>query len=154
MADLYGPEVRSRVMSRIRKTDSGPEVKLRKALYALGVHGWRLRAKLPGTPDLVFTKARLAVFVDGCFWHACPRCAIPRPRSNRSYWNPKIDRNVARDKRVGKELRALGWRVIRIWEHQITRDAESSARRVVAGLKTETEQQRDGGRDSRSRAHS
>jgi len=108
MADLYGPEVRSRVMSRIRKTDSGPEVKLRKALYALGVRGWRLRAKLPGTPDLVFRKAKVAVFVDGCFWHACPRCAIPRPRSNRSYWHPKIDRNVARDKRVGKELRSLG----------------------------------------------
>ena len=134
MADLYGPEVRSYVMSRIRKTDSKPEVALRKALWAAGVRGWRLRAKLPGTPDVVFSRARLVVFVDGCFWHGCPRCAIPTPRSNRRYWGPKIERNMARDTRVRRKLRALGWSVMRLWEHEITRDADRCARKVVERL--------------------
>ena len=134
MADLYGPEVRSWVMSRIRKTDSKPEVALRKALWAAGVRGWRLRTKLPGTPDVVFSRVRLAVFVDGCFWHACPRCAIPTPRSNCSYWKPKIERNKARDVRVRRKLNALGWSVLRLWEHEITRDPGRCAQRVVERL--------------------
>lgn len=134
MADLYGPEVRSWVMSRIRKTDSKPEVTLRKALWAAGVRGWRLRAKLPGTPDVVFSRARLAVFVDGCFWHGCSRCAIPTPRSNRSYWKPKIERNKARDVRVRRKLNGLDWSVLRLWEHEIVRDPERCAQKVVERL--------------------
>lgn len=121
-------------MSRIRKTDTKPELLLRRALFALGARGWRLRAKLPGTPDLVFSRARLAVFVDGCFWHACPRCAIPSPRSNQAYWGPKIERNVARDARVKRELRALGWQVLRLWEHQVMRDPEACAATVLSRL--------------------
>ena len=127
---LPEPEVRSWVMSRIRKTDSKPEIALRKALWAAGVRGWRLRAKLPGTPDVVFSRVRLAVFVDGCFWHGCPHCAIPTPRSNRSYWEPKIERNKARDVRVRRKLNALGWSVLRLREHQIVRAPEGCARRV------------------------
>lgn len=121
-------------MSRIRKRDTKPELLLRRALHAIGVRGWRLRAKLPGTPDLVITRARLAVFVDGCFWHACPRCAIPAPKSNRGYWGPKITRNVARDERVVRELRALGWRTLRLWEHEVLRDPDRCAHRVARKL--------------------
>jgi DNA mismatch endonuclease (patch repair protein) len=134
LTDLYPKETRSYVMSRIRKRDTKPELLLRRALHALGVRGWRLRAKLPGTPDLVITRARLAVFVDGCFWHACPRCAIPSPKSNRRYWGPKISRNVMRDARVTLELRALGWRTLRVWEHDVMRDPERCARKVVKRL--------------------
>ena len=121
-------------MSCIRKTDTAPELALRRALWAGGVRGWRLRAKLPGTPDIVFSRARLAVFVDGCFWHGCPRCAIPTPRSNRSYWKPKIERNKVRDVRVRRKLNALGWSVLRLWEHEIVRDPESCARKVAERL--------------------
>lgn len=132
--DLYPRETRSFVMSRIRKADTGPERVLRRALWAAGARGWRLRAKLPGTPDIVFSRAHLAVFVDGCFWHGCPRCAIPTPRSNRSYWKPKIERNKARDRRVRRKLNALGWSVMRLWEHEIIRDPERCAARICRRL--------------------
>lgn len=134
MADLYPKETRSYVMSRIRKRDTKPELLLRRALYALGVRGWRLRARLPGTPDLVFTRAHLAVFVDGCFWHGCPRCAIPRPKSHKLYWGPKLARNAARDVRVNRELRGLGWRTIRLWEHAVMADPARCAARIAARL--------------------
>ncbi len=121
-------------MSRIRKRDTKPELLLRRALFALGVRGWRLRAKLPGTPDLVFARVHLAVFVDGCFWHGCPRCAIPRPKSHKRYWGPKLARNMARDVRVKWELRALGWRTLRIWEHEVIHDPARCAERITTKL--------------------
>jgi len=134
LADLYPKETRSYVMSRIRKRDTKPELLLRRALFALGVRGWRLRAKLPGTPDLVFARVHLAVFVDGCFWHGCPRCAIPRPKSHKQYWGPKLSRNVARDVRVKRELRALGWRTLRVWEHEVIHDPARCAERIATKL--------------------
>lgn len=132
--DVYGPATRSYAMSRIRKTDTTPEVLLRKGLWAAGLRGWRVRRKLPGTPDIVFGRARLVVFVHGCFWHSCPRCAIRKPRSNRRYWIPKLERNRVRDKRVSRELRASGWKVMHVWEHEVMRDVNRVARRVAAKL--------------------
>jgi DNA mismatch endonuclease (patch repair protein) len=118
-------------MSRIRKRNTRPEILLRRALFAAGVRGYRLHAKLPGRPDVVFLKARLAVFVDGCFWHQCRGCKIPVPRSNRAYWAPKLARNIARDRRNNVQLRALGWSVLHLWEHQVIRDPAACAARVM-----------------------
>ena len=103
-----------------RKRDTGPEIRLRSLLHARGL---RFRAnrlvEVPGLkvrPDLVFSHQRIAVFVDGCFWHSC-RWHGTRPRVNTGYWLPKLDRVVARDRMVKARLSRAGWRVIRLWEH-------------------------------------
>lgn len=92
---------------------------LRSALMHAGMKGWRLHARdLPGRPDFVFCSARLAVFVDGCFWHGCPHCYRP-PRSPGSYWHAKRKANSARDKKVVAALRRQRWAVMRVWEHEM-----------------------------------
>lgn len=83
---------------------------------------YRLHAKLPGRPDLVFTRAKLAVFVDGCFWHRCPEHGI-MPKNNREWWLEKLEANVVRDRLKDDALDALGWRVVHIWEHEPASDA-------------------------------
>src|SRR4029077_5034325 len=89
------------------------------ALRSRHVAGWRLRPSgLPGNPDFYFPRKKLLVFLDGCFWHGCPRC-YRAPSSHRGYWRLKIERNKERDRRVLSELRGRGFRVIRIWEHDI-----------------------------------
>lgn len=104
-------------MSRIRGRDTAPEVRLRKELWKRGMR-YRLRSKLPGKPDLVFSTSRTVLFVDGCFWHKCPQHFTP-PRSNADFWRRKVDANVERDRRVVARLEALGWLVLRVWEHEI-----------------------------------
>jgi DNA mismatch endonuclease Vsr len=125
---MRDPKTVSAVMARIRKTNTGPELLLRKALRAAGLRGYRLYRPLPGRPDLSFGKERVAVFVDGCFWHQCPSCRIPVPRT--PYWQVKIARNVTRDHQTDLALRALGWRVLRLWEHDIRQHPDGAARRV------------------------
>jgi DNA mismatch endonuclease (patch repair protein) len=115
-------------MARIRKTNTGPELLLRQALRAAGLRGYRLYRPLPGRPDLSFGKERVAVFVDGCFWHRCPSCRIPVPP--KPYWQKKIARNVERDHSTNITLTALGWTVVRFWEHDIRRNPAAPARRV------------------------
>ncbi len=119
-------------MSRIRKENTRPEMLLRRALFALGARGHRVHTSLPGRPDIVFSRPRVAVFVDGCFWHGCRKCAIPLPRSNRSYWLPKLAKNAARDRQVSKRLRREGWAVARLWEHEVFADAPACAQKVMA----------------------
>lgn len=120
MADVFSKEVRSEVMSKIKSKDTTPEMKLRKELWARG-YRYRIHYKLPGKPDIVFVGKRIAIFVDGCFWHKCPKCYI-KPKSNKKYWLPKIEKNVERDKKNTKLLENKGWKVIRIWEHEIKKD--------------------------------
>lgn len=133
MPDTYGPEVRSRTMSAVRGRDTGPELQLRRALWALGVRGWRCHRKsLPGKPDLAFGPSRLAVFVDGAFWHGHPDKYWPG-RSG-PYWDAKIARNIERDRTVDGELEAMGWRVLRLWDFEVTRDAHAAAETVRNAL--------------------
>ena len=87
------------------------------------------RASLPGKPDFAFPEYRIAVFVDGCFWHGCPECYV-RPKSNQTYWDNKLRRNKSRDAKVNSELKEMGWTSIRIWEHSMKLPAE--AREIVA----------------------
>jgi DNA mismatch endonuclease (patch repair protein) len=120
MTDRIGSKDRTRVMTAVRSSGTRLERDFAKELVGRGV---RLRSKnvraLPGTPDLVFYKAKIAVFLDSCFWHGCP-AHFRRPRSNQRYWRNKLDRNRTRDRFVTAELRRNGWRVFRIWEHSLT----------------------------------
>src|SRR5687768_10551754 len=104
-------------MSRIRGTDTGPEIVLRRALWNLGFRH-RRRKGLPGRPDLTFSGARVAIFVDGCFWHGCAEHLI-WPKNNALFWKQKIRQNIVRDRAISSTLRRDGWSVIRIWEHDI-----------------------------------
>ena len=111
-------EQRSFNMSRIRGRDTGPEVLLRKLLFANGLRGYRVKSRLFGKPDIVFPRYRVAVFVDGCFWHKCPVCFI-KPETNRKFWEDKIGGNIKRDKAVNEKLAQEGYKVVRFWEHEI-----------------------------------
>jgi DNA mismatch endonuclease (patch repair protein) len=110
---------RSRSMARIRsKGNATTEQTLRMALVRSGVRGWSLHAALAGKPDFYFPINRVAIFVDGCFWHGCKRCGhVPKTRTE--FWNAKLRRNQERDRRVARQLRAEGVRVIRVWEHRL-----------------------------------
>jgi DNA mismatch endonuclease (patch repair protein) len=112
---------RSRNMAAIRRTDTKPELALRSELHKRGLRFRKdLRLDLGGAvrprPDIVFTRARVAVFVDGCFWHQCPEHSRA-PRQNAGYWSPKLARNVERDRSNDEALHAAGWTVVRLWEH-------------------------------------
>ncbi|QXJ26575.1 very short patch repair endonuclease [Actinomadura graeca] len=115
-------EGRSRNMKANRRSDTKPEIALRRALHALGYRYRKdFRLDLPGgtrvRPDIVFTARKVAVFVDGCFWHVCPEHGR-EPTSNEWYWTPKLRRNVERDRAADDALKNAGWRVVRLWEHE------------------------------------
>ena len=101
---------------------------LRKALWKSGLR-YHLRPGLPGTPDLAFSGRKVAIFVDGCFWHGCPE-HYTRPVRNAAFWSRKIERNLCRDRKANQNLADLGWGVIRIWEHEIPQDLDSVVRRI------------------------
>src|SRR2546426_1147300 len=116
MADVFSIKKRSQVMSRIRSSgNKDTERALVRLFRKEGISGWRRRWPLAGKPDFVFLEARLAIFVDGCFWHGCLKHSRP-PKSNQAYWRAKMIRNKARDRSVSRTLRMKGWRVMRIWE--------------------------------------
>lgn len=121
MSDVFTRAKRSLVMSRIRgRGNKDTELRLIALLRAAGITGWRRGRPLPGKPDFVFPRARVVVFVDGCFWHGCPLHAT-WPRQNAEFWQAKILGNQRRDRAVNRTLRAAGWRVVRIWEHALVR---------------------------------
>lgn len=112
-------ESRSRVMRSIRKTNTKPERLVRSALHRMGYRFRLHRTDLPGIPDIVLPKHRVAVFVNGCFWHQHTCSLGKRPKSNLSYWIPKLRRNKARDIRNGRMLRAKGWAAVTVWECEL-----------------------------------
>ena len=123
MADTHTKEQRSQNMSAIRsKGNKTTELAFLKLLKENHITGWRRHLKtLPGKPDFAFPKQKFAVFIDGCFWHGCPKC-YKRPKSNKEYWDGKVTKNRERDKRVNKILKAKGWRVLRFWECKVDSD--------------------------------
>ena len=129
------PIGRSENMRRIRSGETKPEILLRGALYKKGLR-YRIHYKgLPGKPDIVFPKYRLAVFIHGCFWHQHPGCReASDPLSNRDYWLPKLRLNVERDKEHNEMLLLLGYDVLTLWECQIEKNPEEAARAVIARL--------------------
>ncbi|MCB9789036.1 MAG: very short patch repair endonuclease [Deltaproteobacteria bacterium] len=127
------PLSRSEQMSRIRGKDTTPERRLRSALWAAGLR-YRLHARTPiGRPDVVFAGRRVAVFIDGCFWHGCPYHYV-RPRSRAGFWAAKLASNVARDRRQTLALEELGWSVVRVWEHEVRDDLPVAVARVQAAV--------------------
>ena len=131
MPDVYDREVRSRVMRRIRKTDTEPEMSVRRLLHRKGYRFRLHRADLPGTPDIVLPKHRTVVLVHGCFWHqhSCP--LGKKPKSNLSYWLPKLRRNIERDANNRAALLDKGWKVITVWECE-TQDAEALEHKLAS----------------------
>lgn len=118
MTDVLTRKQRSYNMSMIRAKNTKPEIVLRKMLSVNRIKGYRLHYRLMGKPDIVFPKRKIAVFIDGCFWHKCPRCFI-KPVTRKKFWKNKIDSNVKRDRVVNRTLRKKGWKVLRIWEHEL-----------------------------------
>lgn len=113
-------------------TGTTPELALRRALHAAGARGYRVDLRTEGVrPDIVFTRPRVAVFVHGCFWHRCPTCRHPLPRSNREFWLAKFRRNRARDRQKRRVLERAGWRVVELWEHDIRDDLARAIRTVT-----------------------
>lgn len=130
--DRFDVSTRSLLMGRIRSRGAkSTEKRLRSLLVRSGIRGWKLGhdAGLPGKPDVVFPRRKLAVFVDGCFWHGCWRCRA-LPVSNAAFWRAKILGNQARDRRATRELRKLGWEVSRIWEHELRHDHRGVLNRI------------------------
>jgi DNA mismatch endonuclease (patch repair protein) len=128
------PEV-SAQMSRFPRRDTVPEVAVRRLLHARGLR-YRVNVPVPGLPrrtiDVAFTRLKIAVFIDGCYWHGCPDHGR-MPRSNREWWTEKLRRNKARDIQTASHLEGLGWAVLRFWAHEdpldVARDVEARARR-------------------------
>jgi DNA mismatch endonuclease (patch repair protein) len=136
MVDILTPEQRSARMGRVRQTGTDIELRLRHALWAAGLR-YRVKAAkfLPGRPDVVFVSAKVAVFVDGCFWHGCPFHGT-RPASNAKFWAEKITRNQQRDRQVDEKLSAAGWRVLRLWEHEVKKDLAGCVSRIRLAIQT------------------
>ena len=131
MADVFSKSKRSEVMSRIRsRGNQATELALAKLFRRHKITGWRRNQKVFGKPDFIFPKHKLAVFVDGCFWHGCPKHGT-QPKGNAAFWRKKISRNQIRDRLVTRTLRKAGWRVLRIWEHELTRKHQTRRLRRI-----------------------
>lgn len=120
-------------LAQVRSKGTRPEVLLRKLLWQNGLRGYRKHPALPGKPDLVFPRYKLAVFVDGCFWHGCP-AHFKMPTHNADYWASKIDKNQQRDGSVRETLEQMDYHVLRLWEHEVKRDPEATLRKVMGAL--------------------
>ncbi|MFG2360681.1 very short patch repair endonuclease [Streptomyces mirabilis] len=123
-------------MSRQGSRDTAPEIAVRRLLHRAGLR-YRVNVPVPGMPrrtiDIVFGRVKVAIFLDGCFWHGCPVHAT-HPKANAEWWRAKLDKNMARDRETTDHLRSAGWTVLRFWEHE---SAEDVARRITAALTSE-----------------
>ena len=137
MADNLTREQRSRTMSRIRRRDTKPELLLRGALWGRGLRGYRLDIKkLPGRPDIVWSGRKVAVFVDGAFWHGHPSAF--KPGRSGKYWDEKIPSNMRRDRAADAALCEMGWTVVRLWDFEVRRDLEGCLSRISSALEGST----------------
>lgn len=137
MSDKFSKEKRSQIMASIHsKNTRSTERRLRASLASAKISGWRMNAKdLAGKPDFVFDEKKVAIFVDGCFWHGCKCKRLSK--THRSFWKNKIETNIARDKRVSNELRRQGWKVLRIKEHELKKAVSSTVLRIQKVLATQ-----------------
>jgi len=129
-------EAVTKYMRSNRGKDTKPEVILRKALRAAGIRGYRLHwKKVPGRPDIAFPGKKVAVFVNGCFWHRCPKCNLSMPAHNAEFWRQKFNNNVLRDENKLRQLADLGWTTLVIWECELGADVENQVIKVAALLR-------------------
>jgi len=111
-------------MSRIKSKNTIIELEFRKYIWANGLRNYRIKNKITGKPDIYFPKTKVAIFIDGCFWHKCPKCFI-RPKSENKYWDKKIKNNIKRDRKINKQLKSEGIKVLRFWEHEIKKNIDN-----------------------------
>jgi DNA mismatch endonuclease (patch repair protein) len=129
--DTVDKKTRSRIMSRVKsKNNRSTERRLRAALVKARISGWRMHPReIDGTPDFFFAETKFAVFVDGCFWHGCPKC-YRRPQSRTEFWDEKLQRNRTRDNQVNTLLRQRGFAVLRFWEHEVREDLPTVIKKI------------------------
>lgn len=133
MADVFSKGQRSEIMSKVKgRGNAATELKLISIFRQHGIAGWRRNSRLIGRPDFVFLNSKVALFVDGCFWHNCPVHGS-LPADNREFWRAKLERNRQRDKLVNASLRRSGWHIVRVWQHEL-RQPTKVARRISAKL--------------------
>jgi DNA mismatch endonuclease (patch repair protein) len=122
-------------MSSNKAKNTKPELRLRKALYADGIRGYRLNwKKVPGRPDIAFPGRKISIFINGCYWHRCPHCELPLPKTNTEFWKEKFDKNIKRDKKKEKELLDLGWTVLVFWECKIKTNIKDCINKIKVNL--------------------
>jgi DNA mismatch endonuclease (patch repair protein) len=140
MGDNLTPADRLKTMRAVKGSGNRLERRLFATLAALHVTGWRRNdSGVIGKPDAAFADQRVAIFIDGCFWHGCPYCKRKMPVTNADYWQRKIDRNITQARQVNRQLRAQGWRVLRIWEHEMHSPVQMNAvkTRILKALNRE-----------------
>lgn len=134
MPDVFSREKRSQIMSRVRsKKNKSTELRLIEHFDELSIHGWRRNYNVIGHPDFIFPDKKIAVFVDGCFWHGHD-CRNTRPASNQEYWTKKRDRNIEHDKQITNRFESRGWTVIRIWECELKKKNRDALLKKLAPL--------------------
>ena len=130
-APIPKSETTSKVMSANVPKDTKPELALRKSLRKIGISGYRLHwKKASGRPDIAYPGRKIAIFVNGCFWHRCPHCNLPLPKSNTEFWLKKFDKNKERDAKKIHDLEEDGWKIIVLWECEIKKDALGCAKKI------------------------
>jgi DNA mismatch endonuclease (patch repair protein) len=128
MVDIWTTQKRSEVMRLVRgKGNKSTEAVIVRLFRLHKITGWRRHLPLPGKPDFCFPSVKVAIFVDGCFWHGCPKC-YRRPKTNKKFWDEKREKNIARDKSVNRELQFRGYKVIRIFEHELKKPSKALKR--------------------------
>ena len=133
MSDNLNPEDRRKTMQAVKGKGTKLEKRLWAMLVGMGLKGWKKNADtITGKPDVVFTSQRVAVFIDGCFWHGCPHCRRKMPKTNYEYWQRKIKRNVELAQLHDEQLQRDGWTIVRIWEHEMADTAIIRARILSA----------------------
>lgn len=150
MADVFSREKRSQIMSRVRGRDNkATEIAMLAVLRRHRITGWRRQVRLFGKPDFVFLKQHVALFVDGCFWHGCPKHSS-RPATNQAFWEEKLARNKSRDRLVSHTLKRRGWAVVRIWQHEFSEERELGiVRRIQRALQRVATRQELGSKSNR-----
>ena len=136
--DLRSPPASSDAVRNSMKGNKGkdtkPEVLLRSSLHRSGKRFRKHYKKVPGSPDIAFVSSKLAVFVDGCFWHGCPKC-YKEPKTNTEFWRKKVKKNRDRAKVVNKDLKGIDWAVVRVWEHDVIENQEKVVSKIINILK-------------------
>ena len=141
--DNRNPPPTNESVSKSMRSNKGkgtrPELIVRQMLRELGYSGYRLNwKKAPGHPDIAYPGRKIAIFVNGCFWHHCPICNLPMPKSHSDFWKSKIERNIQRDERKNKELIEAGWTVVTIWECELKKQRDEVITRLIDVFKPPT----------------
>ena len=135
--DKVSKEIRSKTMSSIRSKDTKIELEIRKRLHKRGLRYRKNVNNLPGKPDIVFSRKKVIVFCDSCFWHGCDK-HFRKPKTNKKYWDQKINGNIQRDKEIFIKYQKEGWKVLRFWEHEINSNPDDVVEKIIGVLNTST----------------